>query len=338
MSLESRISDKAKIQGLVDLQVNGYKGINFCSDDLTREDFERACRGVFEAGTTAFLPTMITSSPEVYQRNLPIMVAVMQSEEFSGRLLGIHIEGPFISALDGARGAHDRRWTAEPDVGYLDKLIGWAGGRVKMITIAAELDGADELARHATRLGITISLGHQMAAEQDIRRLAEAGAACLTHLGNGVPALLDRHVNPIWAGLANDELTAMIITDGHHLPASMIKAIIRTKGVERCVVVSDASSPAGLGPGRYEVLGTEVVLDGDGRLYDPVGGYLAGSSSTMLECMNHLASLGIVGDEELLTMGFHNPLKLIGLGPEDVACTQDILFDAKNRLFYAVKR
>ncbi len=337
MSLEPRISDKVKIQGLVDLQVNGYKGINFCSEDLTGEEFERACRGVFEAGTTAFLPTMITSPREVYEHNLPIIASALKKEEFQGRLLGIHLEGPFISSKDGARGAHDRRWTAKPDVGYLEKLIDWADGRVKMITIAGELDGADELARRATRLGITVSLGHQMASEQDIRRLVEAGAVSLTHLGNGVPALLDRHVNPIWAGLANDELRAMIITDGHHLPASMIKTIIRTKSVERCVVVSDASSLAGLGPGRYEVLGTEVVLDDNGRLYDPVGGYLAGSSSTMLECMNHLTSLGIVDDEELLVMGFDNPLKLIGLGPEDVASTQDILFDKKKRVFCAVK-
>ncbi|MFH1717956.1 MAG: N-acetylglucosamine-6-phosphate deacetylase [Planctomycetota bacterium] len=326
------------MQGLVDLQVNGYKGVNFCSDDLTPEEFERACRGVFDAGTTAFLPTMITSPPQVYQRNLPIMAAALQSEEFRGQLLGIHLEGPFISAQDGARGAHDRRWTGEPDASYLEKLIGWADGRVKMITIAAELDGADELARYATRLGITVSLGHQMAAEQDVCRLVEAGAVCLTHLGNGVPALLGRHANPIWTGLANDELTAMIITDGHHLPASVIKTIIRTKGVERCVVVSDASSPAGLGPGRYNVLGTEVVLDDNGRLYDPVGGYLAGSSSTMLECMNYLASLDLVGADELMAMGFHNPLKLIGLGPEDVVSTQDIVFDKKRRVFCAGKQ
>jgi len=163
--------------------------------------------------------------------------------------------------------------------------------------------------------------------------LVEAGAVSLTHLGNGVPALLDRHVNPVWAGLANDKLKAMIITDGHHLPASMIKTIIRTKGVEGCIVVSDAMSLAGLAPGRYEVLGTEVVLDDSGKLYNPVSGYLAGSSSTMLKCMNHLASLGIVEDDELVMMGFDNPLKLIGLSPEDVVSTQDILFDKKNGYF-----
>ncbi len=82
-----------------------------------------------------------------------------------------------------------------------------------------------------------------------VSRLVQAGATSLTHLGNGVPAMLPRHENPIWAGLANDELVAMIIPDGHHLPAPVLKTIVRAKGVDRCVAVSDASSLAGLGPG-----------------------------------------------------------------------------------------
>ncbi|MEK7996340.1 MAG: N-acetylglucosamine-6-phosphate deacetylase, partial [Planctomycetota bacterium] len=139
--------------------------------------------------------------------------------------------------------------------------------------------------------------------------------------------------NPIWAGLANDDLAAMIISDGHHLPASMLKTIIRTKGAGRCVVVSDASSPAGLDPGEYEVLGHRHVLDENGRLYEPATGYLAGSSATMLKCMNHLASLDLVSPDELITLGFHNPLGLIGLGPKDVAGEQNLRFDAERRIF-----
>jgi N-acetylglucosamine-6-phosphate deacetylase len=173
-----------------------------------------------------------------------------------------------------------------------------------------------------------------MASEEDMQRLVRAGTISLTHLGNGVPAALPRHQNPIWAGLADDDLVAMIITDGHHLPASVLKTIIRTKGAERCAVVSDASSLAGLGAGSYEVLGDKVVLEEAGRLYNPETGYLAGSSSTMLECMNHLASLDLVSPNELVAMGFHNPLKLIGLGPEDVALPQNIWFDEKRNLFH----
>ena len=322
---------------MVDLQVNGYRGINFSDISLTRDDFVQACLGVFEAGTTAFLPTIITSAVEVYEHNLPIMAAVMDNEEFRGRLLGIHVEGPFISSEAGARGAHPPEQTRRPDVDFLDKLIDLAKAKVRLLTISAELEGADTLARHARSRDVTVSLGHQMATDADLRRLVEAGAKSLTHLGNGVPAMLDRHENPIWAGLANDDLVAMIITDGHHLPAPVLKTIIRAKGVDRCVVVSDASSLAGLGPGTYDFLGDQVILEENGLLHSPQTGYLAGSSSTMVECMNYLASLNVVSADELAMMGFCNPLKLIGLSPEDVTEDRNVRFDEKNNVFCVEK-
>jgi N-acetylglucosamine-6-phosphate deacetylase len=173
-----------------------------------------------------------------------------------------------------------------------------------------------------------------MAWEDDLHRLVQAGAVALTHLGNGVPAMLNRHKNPVWAGLANDNLTAMMITDGHHLPAALIKTIVRTKGAERCIVVSDASSPAGMPPGQYEVFGHQIVLEESGRLYDRTTGYLAGSSATMLECMNYLASLHLVGLDELIAMCFYNPLRLIGLGSDDVAPARNVLFDPRREVFY----
>ncbi|MHC4299366.1 MAG: N-acetylglucosamine-6-phosphate deacetylase [Planctomycetota bacterium] len=299
MDKRADISEGPKRCGLVDLQINGYRGINFSDINLARDDFIMACRAVFKAGTTAFLPTMITSAAEVYEHNLPIMAAVLDSAEFRGRLLGIHVEGPFISSQAGARGAHHAEWTARPDVDFLDKLIDWAQGKIKLLTISAELEGAETLSRHAVNRGITVSLGHQMATDDDLRRLVRAGANALTHLGNGVPALLDRHENPIWAGLGNDDLVAMIIADGHHLPTPLLKTIIRAKGIDRCVVVSDASSLAGLEPGTYDFLGEKVVLEENGRLYDPDTGYFAGSSSTMIECMNYLASLNrLVFDDD----------------------------------------
>ena len=334
MSRKTQISNGIKIRGLVDLQVNGYKGVHFSDINLTRDDFVMACRGVFEAGTTAFLPTMITSPKEVYEHNLPIMASVLKEDEFRGKLLGFHIEGPFISEQDGARGAHDAQWISKPDVDFLKQLIDWAGGQVKLLTIAADPDGAEQLARYAVSQGIAVSLGHQMASVANLARLAQAGAVSLTHLGNGVPAMLSRHENPIWAGLGNDDLIAMIITDGHHLPVSILKTIIRAKRPERCIIVSDASSPAGLPAGKYEALGHQVVLEEDGLLRDLTTGYLGGSSASMLQCMNHLASLNLVSQDELFAMGFDNPLALIGLGPDDVAQGRDIRFDKENKIFH----
>lgn len=316
---DKRRANAGRMPGLVDLQVNGYNGVDFSGGDLTATDFATACRQLLAAGVTAFLPTLITSPTDVYERNLPLIAETMAKDEFRGRVLGIHLEGPFISRQDGARGAHTAEWVRNPDPGYLDKLIDLANGKVRLLTIAADQEGAAELSRHATDREIAVSLGHHMATDQDLDRLARAGAKALTHLGNGVPALLERHRNPLWAGLANDSLSATLITDGHHLPPTLIKAILRVKGVDRCIVISDASPLAGMPPGRYRSMGANVVLDESGRLYNPATGYLAGSSATMPQCVDYLRSLGLLDQYDLTRVCFTNPLRLIGRSPEDIA-------------------
>jgi N-acetylglucosamine-6-phosphate deacetylase len=245
------------------------------------------------------------------------------------------VEGPFISSVDGARGAHNTEWVRKPDPGLLDEMIAWADGQIRLLTIAAELEGAAELTRHAVSRGIAVSLGHQIATDSDLERLVEAGATALTHLGNGVPSQIDRHENPIWAGLANDNLTALIITDGNHLPPFLLKTIIRAKGPERCIVVSDASELAGFGPGQYESMGHKVVIEESGRIHDPKTGYMAGSSATMLKCMNHLTSLNLVNLDEMVKMAFDNPLGLIGVGPQDTN-SSDVRYDEQRRQFIRV--
>jgi N-acetylglucosamine-6-phosphate deacetylase len=323
-----------RIPGLVDLQVNGYKGVDFSDIGLDEETCVSGCRAMIETGTTAFLPTLITSPQEVYAHNLPIIAQVMDRPEFKDRLLGIHIEGPFLSCEDGARGAHDAEWIKAPDTDFLDQLIAWGQGKIKLLTLAADLEGAADLARHATRCGITVSLGHQMATEQHLQTLASAGATALTHLGNGIPAQLPRHENTLWAGLAQDELAATIIADGHHLPTAVLKTIIRAKGPERCIIISDASPLAGLSPGNYESMGAEVVLEDNGLLHNPATGYMAGSSATMLDCVNHLAALDLVSTRELVAMAFDNPLRLIGVESGRIRELSNVQFDEQRRLFY----
>jgi len=322
-----------KVPGLVDLQVNGYQGVDFSSPELMEADFVRACRAILEAGTTAFLPTLITSPMEVYERNLPLIAAVLERQEFRSRMLGVHLEGPFISTEEGARGSHNPERIMKPDVEYLNKMVEWARQKVKIVTIAADVEGAEDLARWCTEQGIIVSLGHHMASESDLEKLVQTGARALTHLGNGVPANLPRHENPIWAGLSNDSLSAMVVTDGHHLPPSVLKTFLRAKGVSRCIVVSDASPLAGMPPGRYSILGNDVILQENGRIYNPDTGYLVGSSATMLQCMNYLASLKLLSSDELLTLGFFNPLKLLGVDPGSIQPAKDILFDERKNLF-----
>ncbi len=321
------------LPGFVDLQVNGYMGVDFSSPDLTAAAFRSACRSLRAGGTAAFLPTLITSPTAVLERNLPIIADVAAEAEFAGAVLGIHLEGPFLSLDSGALGAHNPQWVRKGDPALFDRLGGFARGRIRLLTISADVPGAEALTRHAVAAGVCVSLGHHLAGPAELTRLSAAGATALTHLGNGLPAVLPRHPNPVWAGLDADALTAMIIPDGHHLPSEVIRTFIRAKGVGRIVAVSDAAPVAGLPPGEYETLGNRVVLEPTGRLHSPEKGCLVGSSATMLTCMNHLAKITALDVAELRAIGFGNPLALLGLSPDDVAPGPAIRFDAAGRQF-----
>ena len=299
--------------GFVDLQVNGFLGVDFSAPDLTEDDFARVCRALLAQGTAAFLPTVITSSLDTYAHNLPLMASVMARGEFHGRLLGFHLEGPFISRVPGAVGAHNPAYVRDPDVGLVERLLDWADGRVRLLTVAAELPGADDLARFAVDRGIAVSIGHSLFTTTDLDRLADVGATALTHLGNGLPNMLPRHDNPLWVGLAHDAYTAMVIADGHHLPSPVLKTAVRAKGADKLIIVSDASPVAGLPPGRYHFLDNDAILEPSGLFHNPEKQCLVGSSATMGQCMAHLANLGEFAEDELARVGRTNPLKLIGL-------------------------
>ncbi|MBN1475692.1 amidohydrolase family protein [Candidatus Sumerlaeota bacterium] len=313
--------------GFVDLQVNGFRGVDFADPDLTEERFAEACHGVLQGGVAAFLPTVITCPLDVCRRNLSLIARAMRRSDLEDRVLGVHLEGPFISREPGYVGAHDPEHVHFPAPSLLEEMQAWADGTIRLLTMAAELPGAVGLAHCARGLGIAVSVGHSHCTASDLARLAKVGATALTHLGNGVPADLPRHDNPIWAGLACDDLTAMIIADGHHLPEPVIRVILRVKGADRTVVVSDLCPIAGLPPGEHLCFGHRVVLEVSGRVSLPKRGCLAASGNTMLEGMNHLASLGILSEEDLLAVGFHSPLRLIGADPARIRGGTGVIFD-----------
>lgn len=321
------------IPGFVDLQVNGYLGTDFSSPNLTRDSLAAACSALLDHGTAAFLPTMVSSAIEVYERNLDLIAEVAESDAFRGMLLGIHLEGPFISGQPGFVGTHDPGHVRKPDASLLRRMQQWARGKIRLLTLAAELPGAEDLAHCARELGIVVSVGHSASGQADLERLASAGATALTHLGNGLPNTLPRHDNPIWAGLANDNLTAMIIVDGHHLPDYLIKVLLRAKDVAASVVVSDVCPIAGLPPGEYDCFGSRVVLEESGRVYNPARDCLAGSGMPMLQAMNHLASQRFLSERELLALGFHNPLRLIGVDPTALRAETRWTYDRQTARF-----
>jgi N-acetylglucosamine-6-phosphate deacetylase len=169
---------------------------------------------------------------EVYRKNIPVIAKVMETKEIASHILGIHIEGPFISSLSGARGAHNRKIVQTPNIQVYDELQELASGKIIIVTLAPEMEGAEALVRHITRDGtVIVSLGHHMADKAQIQMACKAGARACTHLGNGIPNILPRHTNPIWVQMAEDSLMGMFITDGYHLPPFVLRSFFRAKPV-----------------------------------------------------------------------------------------------------------
>ena len=305
------------MRGFVDLQVNGYRGISFSAPDLDEAAAEMALRGLIADGTAILLPTVITSAAAVYERNLPLLARLAARQEFAPHIPGLHLEGPFLSRQDGSAGVHNPQWMQDGSPAALDRLQELAGGRVRLLTVAPETDGAIGLIRHARTSGIVVSIGHTAADEEAFAAACEAGATSLTHLGNGLPHLVNRHRNPLWSGLAEDRLCACVVGDGHHLPWRLIRIMLRVKGLDNTVLVSDASAFAGLPPGRYEGFGGQVMIDPDGRLHNVDNGYLAGSSFTIRQVVNaSRAGLGL-DEQAVRALAVDNPLRLLGLPRPD---------------------
>ena len=299
--------------GFVDIQINGNFGVDFSDPALTEDQFMVAAEHIFASGTEIFLPTIVTSPKEVYLRNLAVIRKACESRGLLKQVPGVHLEGPFISSQPGAVGAHKPEYVIEPDCAFFDEIMKDSGNYVKLLTVAAERPGVDQLIRFASDCGVAVSCGHQMAGMDDLAAAAKAGAKLLTHLGNGCPNLINRHKNMIWAGMACDELTAMIITDGHHLPGELIKCILRVKGADRVIVTSDAAPIAGFPPGRYNNWDNDAVLEPNGLYHNPEKGCLVGSSASMKDCVKFLRSLNLLCEEEIEKVSRTNPLKMIGM-------------------------
>jgi N-acetylglucosamine-6-phosphate deacetylase len=314
------------IPGFIDLQVNGYDGVNFTSRALTPEGVLRVRERLYARGTVAFCPTVTTTAPAVYAHCLPILAGSDDAGDAS-RNLGIHVEGPFISAADGPRGVHRRRHVAPPTIEAFERLRALAEDRIAILTLAPELDGALRLIEHVVENTRTlVAIGHTEASAEVIDAAVSAGARLATHLGNGLADMIHRHNNPLWPLLADDRVTATCITDGFHVPEAMIRVALRAKGVERFVVTSDVVHLAGRPPGEYDLHGVAVVLEANGHLHRKGAYQLAGASRDMLDCMNHLASLGVLREAELAAVGFSNAARLLGMEAELQDMPQQVTF------------
>ncbi|MFL2869297.1 MAG: N-acetylglucosamine-6-phosphate deacetylase [Pirellulaceae bacterium] len=252
--------------GFVDLQINGYGGQEFNDLELSVDDVRRVSVQMDADGVTNYLPTLTSQSYEMMHHAFSVMhEALCTDVDVQRRVVGFHMEGPYMSAEDGPRGAHPVQHMRPPQWDEFCRLQEAAGGNIRILTMSPEYDGSADFISKATNSGVLVSIGHTSANSDQIKAAVDAGARMSTHLGNGAHRQIRRHPNYLWDQLADDRLVASLIVDGHHLPAEVVKVFMRCKGVDGAVLVSDITGMAGMPPGLYEnnsIGGVEVLEDG----------------------------------------------------------------------------
>jgi N-acetylglucosamine-6-phosphate deacetylase len=298
---------RVEFPGLFDLQVNGFAGIDFNGPDLTADRVREALDRLRATGVTRCLPTLITSSFDDFARNARILAGVSDDA-----VAGIHMEGPYLSPEDGARGAHPPQHLTAASLDDFERRQDAAGGRIRLVTLAPEVPGALRLTEHLAASGVRVAIGHTAAAPDAIAAAVSAGATLATHLGNGCAQMLPRHPNVIWEVLATDALFASLIVDGHHLPGSTVTVMIRAKGPSRTILITDAGAAAGCPPGTYTIGGATCVLGADGRVSLPGTPYLAGSALRLNDAIANTVRFTGVSLPEVAAMASTIPAACLG--------------------------
>ena len=300
--------------GFIDNQVNGYAGVDFSGSQLTLSGAAKAAKALAQEGVTTFLPTLVTSSHNDLIRNFDILSkALLSDEQLNLSVPGFHLEGPYISALEGYRGCHPLEHIRLPRWDEFLKYQDAAGGKIIQVTIAPELEGAVDFIRKCTEEGILTSIGHTNATSEEILLAVEAGARISTHLGNGCANLIHRHNNPLWPQLANDMLVPTLIADGHHLLPDEIKVFCRVKGFENIILTSDVVYLSGMKPGKYNFMGSEVTLTPGGMLLNEALNCLAGASFPLLKGVGNVMEFTGCSLSEAIKMASSNAARVYGL-------------------------
>ncbi|MDZ4687670.1 MAG: amidohydrolase family protein [Planctomycetaceae bacterium] len=303
--------------GLFDLQINGHGGVWFSDEALTPEQVVKAVGAYPRFGVTRLCPTLITNSFAALSRGFEAIRQACEQDPLVNRLVtGCHLEGPYISTEDGPRGAHPKEHVRPADWDEFQRLQESSGGRIRLVTLAPEADGAIDFIQRATAAGVVIAIGHTAATPEQVRAAVDAGATLSTHLGNGSHAMLHRHRNYVWEQLADPRLTASLIVDGHHLPAALVRIFVKAKSPRNIVLTCDAAGWAGCPPGVYESkLGRSELLE-SGRLV--VAGQrelLAGSALETDVCVTQVREFAGVSWRDAIDMTSRNPAKLLGYEP-----------------------
>ena len=314
--------------GLVDLQVNGYGGDDANLERPDPDAIISLTKKMIATGVTTYLPTIITAAEVKITAGLRAIAEARRRSKFVADAVPyIHVEGPSISPSEGFRGAHPAEQVRPPSLAEFDRWQDASGGLVGMVTLSPHFKGIEEYVSALTAQGVHVALGHTDASSEEIRRAVNAGARLSTHLGNGIAGLIPRHSNVLWPQLAEDRLTATMIADGNHVPADMFKVMVRTKGFDRTILVSDAVAVAGMPPGTYTTpVGGRVELHANGRLSLAGTEFLAGAALALKDGVARAMSMMGCSLADSLQMATENPGRFVGgLGVLRVGSPADLV-------------
>src|SRR5580658_5024061 len=324
--------------GFIDIQVNGFAGVDYNQPDAPHSEIARSIHTLFATGVTRFYPTVITGAPQDMESALRNLARAKDSLPEGEAMDGFHVEGPHIGIDDGPRGAHPKRWVRKPDFDEFRRWQDATGNRIRIVTLSPEWPDAPQYIERIVAEGAVASIGHTAATAEQIAAAVSAGASLSTHLGNGAHAVMRRHPNYIWDQLAEDRLMADFIVDGIHLGANFLKAALRAKGIDRSVLVTDASAPAGAAPGRYYLGEQAVDLTPDNRVVLAGQDKLAGSALRMDRGVENLMRMVGLPLSDAIRMATVNaasagkvPGRINGLAAGDRADFVQFRWDAEAR-------
>ena len=299
--------------GFVDLQVNGYAGVDFNDDDLTLESMLLACQRLRQDGVDQILATIITAPLERMAVRIAKIAGWLDAvAEVREVVAGIHVEGPFINPVAGFVGAHPVAAVLPATLPAAQRLLQSGGNHVRLVTLAPECDPGQRVIDWVASRGVIVAAGHSNASLAELDRAIDAGLTLFTHLGNGCPAQLDRHDNIISRVLRrSDRLMISLIADGHHIPVFALANYLRVIPPRNVIIVSDAIAAAGLGPGQYSLAGQRVWVDPDGAAWAACRTHYAGCATT-LKRTRELLRASVTDDEATLdAYMIDNPSRLL---------------------------
>jgi N-acetylglucosamine-6-phosphate deacetylase len=298
------------VDSYIDLQVNGYMGVDFNNPALQPQDIVRAAKAMKADRVKAAFPTVITASPEAMCRCIQVLSSTIDAEPSVAEVFkGIHVEGPFLSDVPGFVGAHPVEFAGRADLRLLDEMLDCGNGHIRLLTLAPEVDVSGRLIKHCVKNNIEVAAGHTDCSVEQLQASIDHGLRYFTHLGNACPVQMHRHDNVLLRGLSlAEQLRITVIADGHHIPAMLFRMMLDWVPEQNLAVVSDAISAAGLGAGTFDLGGRSVEVRPDLAAWDAAGQHFVGAASRMPDADAWMARELQLSHETRQRLCHHNPM------------------------------